>query len=108
MGDRCFDLEEAVANIIYHSLDELPFVLQRLLQPSEGSLWATESGEGQISHRTGPESDLLLDPQLLVGFGANVEPLPVCILKPRLSKVDLALVRLWVLTMRILFDGSRK
>ncbi len=32
----------------------------------------TESGEGQISHRTGPESDLLVDPQLPVGFGADV------------------------------------
>jgi hypothetical protein len=32
----------------------------------------TESGEGQIRHRTGPKSDLILDPQLPVGFGANV------------------------------------
>jgi hypothetical protein len=32
----------------------------------------TESGEGQISHHTGPKGDLLLDPQLPVGFGADV------------------------------------
>ena len=32
----------------------------------------TEGGEGQISHRTGPKSDLLLDPQLPVSFGADV------------------------------------
>jgi hypothetical protein len=32
----------------------------------------TESGKGPISHRTGPKGDLLLDPQLPVGFGADV------------------------------------
>jgi hypothetical protein len=35
----------------------------------------TESGEGQISHRTGPKGDLLpLDPRLSVGFTADVAP----------------------------------
>jgi hypothetical protein len=47
-------------------------VLQRLLQPSEGSSGVTESSKGQISHCTSPKSDLLLDPQLPVGFGADV------------------------------------
>jgi hypothetical protein len=93
-------------------LDELPLVLQRLLQPSEGSLWVTESGVGQISQRTGPKSDLLLDPQLPVGFGADVAAkVAAAGLHPKLrsSKVDLALVQLWALSMRILFeDGSGK
>jgi hypothetical protein len=42
--DCCFYVKEAVTNIVYHRpLDELPLVLQKLLQPNKGTLWETES-----------------------------------------------------------------
>jgi hypothetical protein len=87
------DVKEAVTNIIYHPLDELPLVLQRFLQPSQGSVWVTESSkEGQISHRTGPKGKLLLEPQPPISFRADVAAKVAAAglhLNLRLLKVDL-------------------